>query len=67
MIEREIFPGPGKDSDEAMAEHAKKFVKTVYHPVGTTRMGREDDPRAVVTRDLRVKGVRRACAWLTRR
>ncbi len=57
MIDREIFPGPGKDSDEAIAEHAKKFVKTVYHPVGTARMGRADDPRAVVTPDLRVKGI----------
>lgn len=57
LIQREIFPGPASDSDAALADHAKRFVKTVYHPVGTTRMGREDDPRAVVTRDLRVKGV----------
>jgi choline dehydrogenase len=57
MIEREIFPGPGKDTDEALTEHAKKFVKTVYHPVGTARMGREGDARAVVTPDLKVKGV----------
>lgn len=57
MIAREVFPGPGSDSDEAIAEHAKKFVKTVYHPVGTARMGREGDARAVVTPDLRVKGV----------
>ncbi|MFV0476009.1 MAG: GMC family oxidoreductase [Pikeienuella sp.] len=58
MIDREIFPGDGADSDEALAEHARRFVKTVYHPVGTTRMGREDDPAAVLTPDLRVRGVR---------
>ena len=57
LIEREIFPGPGKDSDEELADHAKRFVKTVYHPVGTARMGKDDDPQAVLTPDLRVKGV----------
>lgn len=57
MIDREIFPGPAKDTDEVLAEHAKKFVKTVYHPVGTARMGREEDDRAVITPDLKVKGV----------
>jgi choline dehydrogenase-like flavoprotein len=57
MIDREIFPGVGQDSDEALALHAKAFVKTVYHPVGTARMGREDDPLAVVTSDLKLIGV----------
>ena len=57
IIRQEVFPGPGLDSDAEIANHAKKFVKTVYHPVGTTRMGREDDPMAVTTPDLRVKGI----------
>ena len=57
IIDREVFPGPSKDTDEALAEHAKRFVKTVYHPVGTARMGRENDADAVLTSDLRVKGV----------
>lgn len=57
LIKSEIFPGARTDSDEALEEHARKFVKTVYHPVGTTRMGLEDDPNAVVTPDLKVKGV----------
>lgn len=61
LIDREIFPGPGKDSDEDLAEHARRFVKTVYHPVGTARMGKEDDPDAVVDPQLRVKGVRGLC------
>lgn len=57
MVDREIFPGTGKDTDEELAKHARAFVKTVYHPVGTARMGREDDPYAVVTSDLKVMGV----------
>jgi choline dehydrogenase len=57
MIDREIFPGPGKDSDADLAAHAKRFVKTVYHPVGTCRMGRDADDRAVVDTNLRVRGV----------
>ena len=57
MIDREVFPGSASDTDEVLADHARKFVKTVYHPVGTARMGRENDQMAVVTPDLRVKGV----------
>lgn len=57
MIDREIFPGMGKDDDESLERHARAFVKTVYHPVGTARMGCENDPDAVVGTDLRVFGV----------
>jgi len=57
MIDREIFPGSVSDTDEALADHARRFVKTVYHPVGTARMGREDDAMAVVSSNLKVKGV----------
>lgn len=57
MIDREIFPGPDKRSDADLAAHAKRFVKTVYHPVGTCRMGRDGDPDAVVDGGLRVRGV----------
>lgn len=59
LIDKEIYPGPNSDSDEALEEHARKFVKTVYHPVGTARMGRDDDLDAVVTPELKVKGVER--------
>ncbi len=55
MIEREIFPGPEKQTDAELAEHARRFVKTVYHPCGTCRMGA--DEAAVVTNDLRLRGV----------
>lgn len=57
IIDKEVFPGPGLDDDAELETHAKKFVKTVYHPVGTARMGREEDADAVVTTRLKVKGV----------
>lgn len=57
MIEKEVFPGPDKRTDEDLAVHARKFVKTVYHPVGTCRMGRDSDPDAVVSSRLELRGV----------
>ncbi|WP_114944076.1 GMC family oxidoreductase [Microvirga calopogonii] len=57
MVEREIFPGKEVASDEAIAAHCRKTVKTNYHPVGTCRMGRESDPHAVVTPELAVRGI----------
>ncbi len=57
IVEREIFPGLDVSSDEALSAHCRRTVKTNYHPVGTCRMGREDDERAVVTPDLRVRGI----------
>jgi choline dehydrogenase len=57
MVEREIFPGPDVSSDETLAAHCRRTVKTNYHPVGTCRMGREDDEHAVVTPDLRTRGI----------
>ncbi|GEO18217.1 sorbose dehydrogenase [Microvirga aerophila] len=57
MVDREIFPGPDVMSDEALAAHCRRTVKTNYHPVGTCRMGRETDRDAVVTPDLKVRGI----------
>ena len=57
MVQTEIFPGPETASDEDLAAHCRKTVKTNYHPVGTCRMGRANDPHAVVTSDLAVRGV----------
>ncbi|RWR01015.1 sorbosone dehydrogenase [[Pantoea] beijingensis] len=57
MVEGEIFPGSAIASDEEIAAHCKRMVKTGYHPVGTCRMGNDDDPMAVLHADLRVRGV----------
>jgi choline dehydrogenase-like flavoprotein len=57
-VRRVAIPGPDPD-DAALAAHCRKTVKTNYHPAGTCRMGREDDPLAVLDSRLRVRGVER--------
>src|SRR5215207_8695175 len=47
--------GPESHSDEDIEAHCRQRLQTLYHPVGTCRMG--DDPGAVVDRQLRVRGV----------
>ena len=53
----EVRPGPQYQSDEDLARLAGDIASTIFHPVGTTRMGREDDPLAVLTPRLKVRGV----------
>jgi len=48
---------PLMQTDEQMGEHAKRYAKSIYHPVGTCRMGSDDN--AVVDPTLRVRGVPR--------
>jgi choline dehydrogenase-like flavoprotein len=43
--------------DEALRQYARNVAKTVYHPVGTCRMGPEGDALAVVDPKLRLRGV----------
>ena len=54
---REIKPGPQFSTDEELARLAGDIGTTIFHPVGTARMGRADDPLAVVDPELRVRGV----------
>jgi choline dehydrogenase len=53
----EFKPGVQYQSDEELAKLAGDIASTIFHPVGTTRMGREDDPMAVVNARLQVRGV----------
>jgi len=55
VVEGELGPGPEFASDAAMAAELPSRIHTVYHPVGTCRMGSDD--RAVVGPDLKVRGV----------
>ena len=48
-------PGPQYESDEDLARLAGDIATTIFHPVGTARMGRLDDPTAVVDPQLRVR------------
>jgi choline dehydrogenase len=56
---RVAIPNPADVSDEAIASHCKRFVKTNYHPSGTCRMGPTGDAMAVLDTRLRVRGVER--------
>ena len=51
----ELLPGPEVRSEEEMLTFARQYGTTIYHPVGTCRMG--EDPRAVVDSRLRVQGI----------
>ena len=51
----EILPGPKIQSDADILEQAGNIATTIFHPVGTCRMG--TDPAAVVDPQLRVNGI----------
>jgi choline dehydrogenase len=46
---------PPQESDEELANHIRKSVETIYHPVGTCKMGH--DPDSVVNHRLKVHGI----------
>lgn len=56
-IERVIAPEGPDLSDEVMAAHCRRFVKTNYHPASTARMGADGDRMAVLDARLRVRGI----------
>ena len=51
----EFVPGPDCRTDDELLDHARRVGGTVYHPVGTCKMG--NDPMAVVDDRLRVQGI----------
>ncbi|HLJ87216.1 MAG TPA: choline dehydrogenase [Candidatus Angelobacter sp.] len=52
---KETYPGPDVKSDDALRAYVAKMAETLYHPVGTCKMG--NDSLAVVDSELRVHGV----------
>jgi choline dehydrogenase len=54
---QEWKPGVQFQTDEELVKLAGDIATTIFHPVGTTRMGRADDPMAVIDSRLRVRGV----------
>jgi len=56
-IDKVIAPAGPDLSDEVMADHCRRFVKTNYHPASTARMGADGDPMAVLDAKMRVRGI----------
>jgi choline dehydrogenase len=54
---QEWKPGIQFQSDEELANLAGDIANTIFHPAGTAKMGRADDPSAVVDTRLRVHGI----------
>ncbi|MEQ9555420.1 MAG: choline dehydrogenase [Rhodospirillales bacterium] len=55
-VAEEMRPGSDAQTDDELLQGARRIAQTIYHPVGTCKMGR--DPDAVVDDRLRVRGVR---------
>ena len=53
----EVLPGADVRDEAGIVEFIRRKAESIYHPVGTCRMGRENDPATVVDPHLRVKGV----------
>lgn len=53
----EMIPGDHVQSDEDIKAFLRENAETVYHPVGTCKMGSKDDPLAVVDETLKVIGM----------
>ena len=54
---QEILPGADLQSDEDLDAHIRAHAESAFHPCGTCRMGRTDDPMAVVDPECRVIGI----------
>ena len=56
-MKRELTPGPGAHADDELLDACKRLGTTIFHPVGTAKMGPEHDARAVVDSTLKVHGI----------
>ena len=57
FVKHEIQPGEAVQSDEELDAFIAEHAESAYHPCGTCKMGRVDDPMAVVDPECRVIGV----------
>ncbi|UOD32189.1 GMC family oxidoreductase N-terminal domain-containing protein [Massilia violaceinigra] len=56
---QEFKPGISFQTEQELADAAGQIGTTIFHPVGTCKMGRAGDPLAVVDSELRVNGVQK--------
>jgi choline dehydrogenase-like flavoprotein len=56
-IGRVLRPDLADLSDEGLAAHCRRMVKTNYHPAGTCRMGPDGDRLAVLDAAMKVRGI----------
>jgi choline dehydrogenase len=59
LFDVEMLPGPDAKTDAQLLDFARHAGGTVFHCVGTCRMGDANDPTAVVDPQLRVRGIER--------
>ena len=57
LLVEEMNPGIQVNDPRTLIQWARETGQTIYHPVGTCRMGREDDQQAVVDKELKVRGL----------
>ena len=57
LVTRRVLPQAGiEKSDNELKDFVRQTAKTVFHPVGTVKMGADSDPMAVLDQQLRVRG-----------
>jgi choline dehydrogenase len=57
LVKRETRPGSETSSPEALRDYVRTWTMSMYHPVGTAKIGPTDDPLAVVDPGLAVRGI----------
>ncbi len=58
IVVKEFLPGRLVDSDNDLVNYCKKMIKTNWHPVGTCKMGKDNDEMAVLNTKLEVRGIK---------
>jgi choline dehydrogenase len=56
-VSHEMLPGRDVADDAGLAEHCRRTVKTNWHPVGTCKMGPDNDKYSVLDSQLRVRSI----------
>ena len=58
FVSEETFPGVACKTDDELLNSAREIGQSIYHLMGTCRMGRREDQSSVVDEKLRVHGIK---------